>query len=94
MVKQKPVPKHCLSGLSLILYIEDSEYLPGVSENKGAAISIHAYGTKTFPEINGLGLRPGETTFIALKQVYLIKIDLFVTLFAYFMPHNRATASL
>ena len=51
------------------MYIEDSEYLPGVSENKGAVISIHPYGTKNFPEINGLGLRPGETTFIALKQV-------------------------
>ncbi len=58
-----------LSGLRLVLFIEDYFYLPGISENKGAVVSIHPFKTMSFPEINGLGLRPGETTFIAIRQV-------------------------
>ncbi len=62
-------PSVRLSGLSLVLYIEDYNYVPRISENVGAVVSVHPYGTMSFPEINGLGLLPGETTFIALKQV-------------------------
>ena len=54
------------------LHIEGDQYLSGVSEDVGAVVSIHEYGSMTFPEQNGISVASGMTTLIGMKMVCIL----------------------
>ncbi len=60
----------CLfSGLRLLLFIESTDYPPGISPTKGVGLAIHPFDTMSFPSINGITAPPGFETNIGMKMV-------------------------
>ena len=56
-------------GLNLILYVENHEYIRGVTEGLGARFVIHPYNTLAFVPENGLSVATGTETYIGIKMV-------------------------
>ena len=58
-----------LLGLELQLYIDQANYIPGVSDAAGIRIIVHNQTYMPFPEDDGISIMPGTRTSIALQQV-------------------------
>jgi hypothetical protein len=62
--------KMCLlSGLSLILYTENDEYLSGISQGYGMRLLIHEQGTFPMPNDEGILISSSFETSIGLRLV-------------------------
>ncbi|XP_033737364.1 amiloride-sensitive sodium channel subunit beta-like isoform X1 [Pecten maximus] len=61
-------------GLTLNLYMENHEYLAGITDGYGARVHIHAKDTIAFPYQSGFFAQTGHETTIALKQTQIERI--------------------
>ena len=59
------------SGLQLVLYMESTEYIPGVSNGYGARLTVSEPGTHPYPFDEGLDISSSMETSIGLKMVTL-----------------------
>ena len=60
---------NAISGLKLILNIEQDEYTDSISDAAGARVLIHPHHDYPFPENDGLVVAPGELTSFGIRQV-------------------------
>ncbi|XP_070542967.1 amiloride-sensitive sodium channel subunit gamma-like [Ptychodera flava] len=67
----KPGPS---TGLRLTLYIEQDEYLNGITENAGAVVLVHPPDTVPFPEEQGLELPPGFSASLGIRLSVIDRI--------------------
>ncbi|XP_066274107.1 amiloride-sensitive sodium channel subunit alpha-like [Branchiostoma lanceolatum] len=56
-----------LHGLSLILYIEQEDYIPTITEKAGVRVVIHSNDVFPFPESEGFDAPPGFLTSAGLR---------------------------
>ena len=63
-----------LLGLNLILYVEEREYLRGITQGLGARFVIHPFKTLPFVAENGLSVATGTETFVGIKMVSKVYI--------------------
>lgn len=61
-------------GLKLELYLEQNEYIPGLTVAAGIRVVIHDQSYYPFPEDKGFSVSPGKLTFIGLEKVWLFMI--------------------
>ncbi|PAA93234.1 hypothetical protein BOX15_Mlig004814g2, partial [Macrostomum lignano] len=59
-----------LFGLTLTLYIDQSDYVSTVAQSAGAVVVLHEPTTQPFPEESGIRVSPGRETYIGMKQTY------------------------
>ncbi|OWF44768.1 amiloride-sensitive sodium channel subunit alpha-like [Mizuhopecten yessoensis] len=71
-------------GLTLMLYMENHEYLAGITDGYGARVHIHAKDTVPFPYQSGFFVQTGQETTIALKQTKIERIT---------KPHGNCATS-
>ena len=57
------------TGLNTLLYVEDHEYVRGITQGLGARFVIHPYKTLPFVAENGLSVATGTETFVGIKMV-------------------------
>ena len=57
------------AGLNVLLYVEDHEYIRGITQGLGARFVIHPYKTLPFVAENGLSVATGTETFVGIKMV-------------------------
>ncbi|XP_070532973.1 amiloride-sensitive sodium channel subunit beta-2-like [Ptychodera flava] len=55
-------------GLKLTLFTEQNEYIGLFGQQSGVRVVIHHQMTKPFPEDDGVGVKPGAVTSIAIKM--------------------------
>eukprot|EP00057_Strongylocentrotus_purpuratus_P023572 XP_011678046.1 PREDICTED: amiloride-sensitive sodium channel subunit gamma-2 isoform X2 [Strongylocentrotus purpuratus] len=60
-----------LYGLSLELYIQQSEYISDLQPSAGLRLLVHDQNEMPFPEDRGINLAPGAHTSVGLSLVYL-----------------------
>ena len=53
----------------MLLYIQDYEYLKGLTLGKGVRLALHPFNTSAFVVENGISLAPGTEAFIGTKLV-------------------------
>lgn len=58
-----------LTGLSIILFMENSEYIGGMTQGYGARVTINDQLTFPFPADEGFFVSSAFETHIGLKQV-------------------------
>ena len=58
-----------VSGLKLVLYMETTEYLSGISNGFGARLTIHAPNTLPLPSEEGMFIPSSMETSIGMKMV-------------------------
>ena len=58
-----------ISGLQLTLFTEQEEYISIYGHGSGARVSILPHGVLSFPVDEGINVKPGTITSIALKEV-------------------------
>ena len=63
----------CFLGLKLVLYLETTEYLTGISTGYGARVQIHEPMSYPFPTDEGFHVSASMETSIAIKKVRTIK---------------------
>ncbi|XP_078698642.1 epithelial sodium channel subunit alpha-like isoform X1 [Branchiostoma floridae x Branchiostoma belcheri] len=63
-----------LHGLSLILYIEQDEYIPAIAEKAGARVVIHNPYVFPFPESEGFDAAPGFLTSAGLRLTSITRL--------------------
>ncbi|XP_033096439.1 acid-sensing ion channel 1A-like [Anneissia japonica] len=63
------------AGLSIMLFIEQNEYLYDVSASAGVRVVIHDQGKMPFPEEEGYYVSPGHHTSIALRRVEINRLS-------------------
>ncbi|XP_070580901.1 amiloride-sensitive sodium channel subunit alpha-like [Ptychodera flava] len=56
-------------GLSLKLYVEQSEYVRSVTESAGVRVLVHPQSIMPFPEDNGFSISPGRESSVGLRKV-------------------------
>eukprot|EP00058_Branchiostoma_floridae_P021721 XP_002607211.1 hypothetical protein BRAFLDRAFT_67991 [Branchiostoma floridae] len=61
-----------LNGLSLILYIQQEEYIPSLTEKAGARVVVHSPDRWPFPEFEGFDASPGFLTSAGLRLNCLV----------------------
>ncbi|XP_069128572.1 amiloride-sensitive sodium channel subunit gamma-like [Argopecten irradians] len=66
-----PGPKH---GLSIILFMENSEYIPGLTQGYGARVTINDQSTFPFPADEGFFVSSAFETHIGLKQINIERL--------------------
>ena len=64
----------CVSGLHLILNINQAEYMPAGIDTAGIRLVIHSQERMPFPEDEGVTVSPGRATSIGMKQVQQRKV--------------------
>ncbi|XP_035666346.1 amiloride-sensitive sodium channel subunit gamma-like [Branchiostoma floridae] len=64
-------PSH---GLSLILYIEQEEYIPRIAEKAGVRVVIHSNEVFPFPEAEGFDAPPGSLTSAGLRLTHISRL--------------------
>ena len=57
------------AGLNVLLYVEDHEYIRGITQGLGARFVIHPYKTLPFVAENGLSVATGTEIFVGIKMV-------------------------
>ncbi|XP_013380995.1 amiloride-sensitive sodium channel subunit alpha isoform X2 [Lingula anatina] len=62
-----------LYGLSLEMYIEQSEYIGDLSESAGVRVQIHSQRSMAFPEDEGFNIAPGYLTSMAMTRVEITR---------------------
>ncbi|XP_035828247.1 amiloride-sensitive sodium channel subunit gamma-2 [Aplysia californica] len=60
-------------GLTLMFFIEDNEYLSGITSSLGFQVHVHAPGSVPNPYEEGLSVSAGMETFVGLKQVNIVR---------------------
>ncbi|XP_050390140.1 amiloride-sensitive sodium channel subunit gamma [Patella vulgata] len=65
---KKPGPRY---GLTMELYIQETEYSEFLADTLGAKILVHHQGSMPFPEDDGVSISPGMSTSVGLSQVIL-----------------------
>ncbi|KAI8512182.1 amiloride-sensitive sodium channel [Branchiostoma belcheri] len=63
-----------LNGLSLILYIEQEEYIPSLTEKAGARVVVHSPNRWPFPEFEGFDAAPGFLTSAGLRLTSITRL--------------------
>ncbi|XP_041366658.1 uncharacterized protein LOC121381416 [Gigantopelta aegis] len=61
-------------GLQVILYLENEEYLRGITTGNGGHVVIHQSSTTPFPEDDGVALMAGTETNIALRMIRISRL--------------------
>ncbi|XP_069127691.1 acid-sensing ion channel 1-like [Argopecten irradians] len=61
-------------GLSLILFMENEEYIDGITQGYGARVTIHEKNTMPFPLDNGFFSSTSFQTSVALKLVDITRL--------------------
>ncbi|XP_064616308.1 amiloride-sensitive sodium channel subunit gamma-2-like [Liolophura sinensis] len=61
------------NGLSLILYLENAEYIPGLTSGYGARLVIGQPGQMVLAEYNGLYLSAGAETDVGLRLINITR---------------------
>ncbi|XP_060082850.1 amiloride-sensitive sodium channel subunit beta-like [Ylistrum balloti] len=61
-------------GLSLILYMQNEEYIHGITQGYGARVTIHQKNTMPFPDDNGFYTSTSFQTSIGLKLVDITRL--------------------
>ncbi|XP_052701236.1 degenerin unc-8-like [Crassostrea angulata] len=64
-----------LMGLTLEFNIQQSEYISALAPDAGIRVSIHERGTYPFPEDDGFTISPGSASSVALRQVYISRLE-------------------
>lgn len=59
----------CLIGLKLILNIDQSEYLPHLTDAAGVRVVVHPQERMPFPQDEGVVAAPATLTSIGIRQV-------------------------
>ena len=59
------------AGLTLMFFLEDSDYLQGITSSLGFQVHVHTTGAWPNPYEEGLSVAAGMETFIGLKQVIM-----------------------
>ncbi len=59
----------CIPGLSLILYIQEHDYLKSLTTGVGVRVAVHPFGSVPFMSETGISLSPGTENFFGLKMV-------------------------
>ncbi|GFN85511.1 amiloride-sensitive sodium channel subunit gamma [Plakobranchus ocellatus] len=62
------------NGLSLIIFLDNSEYLKGLTSGTGGHIVIHKSNTFAFPDTDGLALAAGMEVNIALRMTRISRL--------------------
>ena len=60
-----------LTGLSLELFLEQTEYIGALSPAAGVKVLIHPRNSMPFPEDQGISIPPGYETFVGIRKVNL-----------------------
>lgn len=60
-----------ITGLTMMLYTENDEYLPGISQGYGMRLQIHKQGTFPIPDQEGIFISSSYETHIGLRLVSL-----------------------
>ncbi|XP_033736990.1 amiloride-sensitive sodium channel subunit gamma-like [Pecten maximus] len=68
---KSPGPKH---GLSLILFMENYEYVPGLTQGYGARVTINDQSSFPFPADEGFFVSSAFETHIGLKQINIERL--------------------
>ncbi|XP_078610802.1 epithelial sodium channel subunit gamma-like [Branchiostoma floridae x Branchiostoma japonicum] len=63
-----------LNGLSLILYIQQEEYIPSLTEKAGARVVVHSPDRWPFPEFEGFDASPGFLTSAGLRLTSITRL--------------------
>ncbi|ESP00693.1 hypothetical protein LOTGIDRAFT_157983 [Lottia gigantea] len=63
-----------LYGLTLELYLEQSDYVPALSQEAGIRVVIHSRNATPFPEDEGVSVSPGYATSIGLQAVEMVRL--------------------
>ncbi|XP_066292663.1 amiloride-sensitive sodium channel subunit alpha-like [Branchiostoma lanceolatum] len=63
-----------LNGLSLILYIEQEEYIPSLTEKAGVRVVVHSPARWPFPEFEGFDAAPGFLTSAGLRLTSITRL--------------------
>ncbi|XP_041464721.1 amiloride-sensitive sodium channel subunit gamma-like isoform X2 [Lytechinus variegatus] len=63
-----------LYGLSLELYIQQSEYISSLQPSAGLRLLVHDQNEMPFPEDQGINLAPGAHASVGLSMVYLERL--------------------
>ncbi|ESO89679.1 hypothetical protein LOTGIDRAFT_218777 [Lottia gigantea] len=64
-----PIP-----GMQLIVYLEDKEYIRGLTSGSGAQVVIHDRNTCPFPQNDGIAIASGTESNIGLRLVNVIRL--------------------
>ncbi|KAJ8029185.1 FMRFamide-activated amiloride-sensitive sodium channel [Holothuria leucospilota] len=64
-----PGQESCLTGLTLEMYIEQTEYVGEIQSAAGIRVTVHPHNMMPFPEDNGVSVSPGQQTALGLKRV-------------------------
>ncbi|XP_062572375.1 amiloride-sensitive sodium channel subunit gamma-like [Saccostrea cucullata] len=64
-----------LMGMTLEFNIQQDEYISALAPDAGIRVSIHERGTYPFPEDDGFTIAPGMATSVALKRVYISRLE-------------------
>ncbi|XP_048735212.2 degenerin unc-8-like [Ostrea edulis] len=64
-----------LMGLTLEFNIQQAEYISALAPDAGIRVSIHERGTYPFPEDDGFTIAPGFASSVALKRVYVSRLE-------------------
>ncbi|XP_077988550.1 epithelial sodium channel subunit alpha-like [Glandiceps talaboti] len=70
LTTNKPGPMY---GLSLELYIEQSEYMVGTTESAGVRVLIHHQDRMPFPEDDGFSVAPGHAFSVGVRQMEILR---------------------
>ena len=58
-----------ISGLKLILNIDQDDYLPDMGESAGVRVVVHPQNRMPFPQDEGVLVGPGMLTSMGVRQV-------------------------
>lgn len=61
-----------IAGLSLVIFVEQYDYVPILTEAVGARVVIHNQTDMPFPEQNGISLTTGTLVNVGIKKVGLL----------------------
>ncbi|KAL3869177.1 hypothetical protein ACJMK2_041888 [Sinanodonta woodiana] len=71
LIVRSPGPS---AGLSLILYMENSEFLTGINQGNGARLVIHESQTIPSPYNEGIHVASAEETSVAIRKVSITRL--------------------
>ncbi|CAL1540637.1 unnamed protein product [Lymnaea stagnalis] len=61
-------------GLELVFFLENHEFLEGITTGSGIHVVIHEQKTTPFPEDEGIAIAPATQTIIGMKQVQIERL--------------------
>lgn len=61
-------------GLELVVFLENHEYIEGITTGKGIHVVIHELKTLPFPDDEGIAISPATQTILGMKQVQIERL--------------------